>query len=839
MNLQRLGLSMCLLCLLCSLFGSGCSQTSIASPTSTRMPVLIPTESSTPTTSSMDSYDRGDINLAHLNFLVEDVAIAGQPMAITHIYSEYPRYEWVDASGEGIACIDDAARAALVYLDDFEHTHDPNSLGKAQRLLNFVRYMQAEDGQFYNFILDRAGTINTNGNTSFKSDGWWAARAGRALGEGYRVMRSVDPDYAVLLDQAFQRIFNVWSREVAQSYGKYNQVHGVSVPAWLIAGGSDVTSIVVLALLDYDRAKGGQDAPTRDLLVKLCEALSEYQAGNQLNYPFAWHPDSATSPFTWHAWGSTQVFALARAGQQLGHPEWVASAKREADTFYARLLAGQMVGEWGVLPFSFPQIAYGVDSMTQGLLALEQATGDANYGMFAGLAAGWFYGNNAAGFPMYDPSSGRGYDGLLGPTSFRVNRNAGAESTIEALMAIQAVSSDPVASRYLNYLPATGNTWQVLEAENAQQTRGDPLQSYHAAEGTGEARWSNGHFISLGSHDSFVQEFTLSEAGFYHLYIAYLRQGQVQESLSVEAAKVPFPPTIDGELNEWGVTQPLSVTTTANILRGAAGWGGPESDAFIGYLMWDDQYLYIAARVLSPSHRQTETGPSVWKGDALWIYLNPHLERSTLQDKLTFAQTPQGPQVWDWKAGRYLPGAILAWLQGDGFYSYEAALPWKSLGVDQVQTGDEMRIELGRGCCGSGFQDLSGMDPDVGANLVNLSLVDQSSPGSGKPIILPTGPDAVALLWSLDGGSVHQQSQASAVDHDYLYLERLTSMPIQLTAGQHMLNLDYGGSDPERSAMIDGFLLMPARLTRRFISGSSTLILTYDIDHGLLSIQEQ
>ena len=169
----------------------------------------------------------------------------------------------------------------------------------------------------------------------------------------------------------------------------------------------------------------GQDAATRDLLAKLSEGLAAYQVGDDRNYPFGWHPDSDTSPFTWHAWGSTQAFALARAGQQLGRPEWVASAQREADTFYARLLAGQMVGEWGVLPEEFPQIAYGTNSLVQALVALHQATGDDTYGKLAGLAAGWFYGNNAAGFPMYDPATGRGYDGLLGPSSFRVNRTQG------------------------------------------------------------------------------------------------------------------------------------------------------------------------------------------------------------------------------------------------------------------------------------------------------------------------------------------------------------------------------------------------------------------------------
>src|SRR5687768_10642055 len=310
MKLRWLRQSVLFLFLL-GLLASGCSAVSVPTAPSTNPPAATLAATTTAVDAPTGSLERGDVNLTHLNFLVEDVDIAGQPMAITHIYSEYPRYEWVDASGEGIAAVDDAARAALDYLADYEYTREPASLDKARRLLNFVLYMQAEDGQFYNFILDRAGTINQTGNTSFKSSGWWAARAARALGAGYRVMRSLDPDYASQLEQAFQRIRDVWAGEVTVNYGKYEQLHGVQVPAWLIAGASDVTSIAVLSLLEYDSATGGQDAATRDLLTKLSDGLAAYQAGDDRNYPFGWHPDSTTSPFSWHAWGSTQLFALA------------------------------------------------------------------------------------------------------------------------------------------------------------------------------------------------------------------------------------------------------------------------------------------------------------------------------------------------------------------------------------------------------------------------------------------------------------------------------------------------------------------------------------------------
>jgi hypothetical protein len=796
------------------------------------------TESAGPTPGALAA--RGDVNLSHLNFLVEDVTIAGQPMAITHIYSESPRYEWVDASGEGIAALDDAARAAVVYLTDYERTGDPASLDKARRLLNFAMYLQADDGEFYNFITDRNGTINKTGNTSYKSSGWWAARGGWALALGYRVFKSQDAAYAGTLRDHFTRLRDVWARDVESTYGKFSPVHGINVPGWLIGQGADVTGIAVLALLEYDQATGGSDAATRDLLGKLCEGLADYQSGDDRNYPWGMHPDSAAAPLSWHAWGSTQSFALAQAGKQLNRSEWIESARREADTFYARLLAGEMVSEWGVLPFTYPQIAYGIDSMTQGLLALYQATGDDKYARMAGLAAGWFYGNNSAAFPMYDPATGRGYDGLLGPSEFRVNRNAGAESTIEALMALQAVSANPLAQRYLAYKPQHVNSWQVLEAETAAQIKGDSITSYKAGQSTGEAQWSNGHYIAIGPNDAFDQQFSVPEAGRYYLYAAYLRQSAAEKEFTAEALRAPSPPAIDGDLGEWSAAQPLSATSTANILRGVAGWGGADKDAFVGYLMWDEHNLYVAARVFDPEHSQAETGPSVWKGDTLWVYLDTNRDRSSVDAKLTLAQTPSGPQIWNWKANAFVRDAKLVWKQGTGSYVYEASLPWSSLGVSKVEVGKQIGLELGRGCCGSGFQDLSGKDPDTAANLPPLTLVEKLSPGAGNQSLGPVGPDAVALRWDLDETGSRKHSEGSAPDRDYLSLERLTSTPVDLAAGSHILRLEYAGSDPARAALIDGFLLLPARLTKTLVAPDEhTLTITYDIESSKLTLEEK
>ena len=75
------------------------------------------------------------VNFKHLEYLTEKIELYGDTVSIVHIYSNYPGYKWVDAkeSGpEGIACVDDAARAAVVLLRSFELTHDSSKLAEAR-----------------------------------------------------------------------------------------------------------------------------------------------------------------------------------------------------------------------------------------------------------------------------------------------------------------------------------------------------------------------------------------------------------------------------------------------------------------------------------------------------------------------------------------------------------------------------------------------------------------------------------------------------------------------------------------------------------------------------------
>ena len=784
----------------------------------------------------------GLVNLGHLEFLTEPVTFGALDVAIVHIYSEYPEYEWVDAAGEGIAAVDDVARAALVYLEHYRQTGDTRALDLARLCLDFVRYMQTEDGWFYNFVTDAAGTINTQGTTSYKAlTGWWAVRGLWALADGYRVFKDVDPAYAADLQAAYLLTERALTGEVLRNFGTYSQLHGFSIPAWIPGGAVDSSSVMLLALTTYYRAEPNAD--TQALIEHVASGISEYVLGDAATYPFGMHPVTTNAPGYWHAWGSHMVHALAEAGAALGRQDWIDSAAYEANTFMMRQLVFERIREMGILPRRLGQIAYGTNMLVQGYMALYRATGEEQYARYAGLAASWFFGNNMAGVPVYDPETGRCFDGIDGPAEWRVNRNAGAESTIEALMALQAVHQDPIAARYLDYREVAVRPYVRVEAERGQPVAGKP--DFRERDWTGEAYFSFGQYYSLGAGDVLEIPFSVPEAGDYWLYVAHQRQAIASEETTLVATRAPAAPAIDGVLDEWADVPVFSANTQRQFLRGAALWRGPEVDSFDVQLMWDDDNLYLAASVRDPVFEQPEIGPSVWSYDVLWGYIDGDGRGQRLSAKFTLAQTPDGPQVWDWIASTWFPNAELAWKPfetGDG-YIYEAALPFRSLRVRNVAAGQQLGIEIGRGVGGDSFLDLTGADPDSAENLARLILVDALSDlddMGGAETVLGGSARALAVGVSLDGGEQMVVPANTAPDRRYLWLDQVGPDSVWLDAGAHTLHVTYAGSEPLRRVDVDGFLIQPVVAQRAFEGPDGTrLILTHDTRSGAVTLVEE
>lgn len=403
------------------------------------------------------------VNFSHLDHLTERIAFRGDSVDIVHIYANYPDYAWVGAaeSGpEGIACVDDAARAAVVSLRHYQLTKDRASLARARGLLTFVADMQTSDGDFYNFIFDDH-SINRTGVTSQKSFGWWGSRALWALATGSNILAVEDPDFSQQLAEDVRRSLPRVD-SLLRPYDQSTLVKGYRVPRWLPYGsGADVSSELMLGLAEY--AIATQDTGAQRLLVKLADGLMMMQDGDEATYPYGLHRSWET---TWHMWGNGQTEALCVTGRLLQDRRMVESAEKEARGFYSRLLINGFFKEMDVADSAsrveFDQIAYGVRPMTVGLVRLYEVTGKQEYLVMAGLAASWLLSNNVTGFPMYDTASGRCFDGIRDSTT--INRNSGAESTIEALGTLLEVERYDLSRRYLHARKTRTATSKDLQA---------------------------------------------------------------------------------------------------------------------------------------------------------------------------------------------------------------------------------------------------------------------------------------------------------------------------------------------------------------------------------------
>ena len=378
------------------------------------------------------------ISLSHLRHLGLDAVVKGRPVRVVSLYAEAPDYRPTASPArdgyEGIASVDDAARAAVAYLRAYEVTGDSSARHEAIGLLAFVGAMEEGDGEFVNFV-HADGRLNRSAPSSRKSMSYWAARSIWALGEAVRVL-GAEQVRSLELRQVLDRAVTRMAREI--DAGR------------LIGGSATATAEGLLGLLALERAEPSPVLAA--LAARTAQLLVPLSVGGADVAPWGARIDRPGE--SWHAWGSRSTEALATAAVVLDRPDFAVAARAEADALWSRfLLAGQVpsaVTPNGT-PSWFPQIAYGVGTIVEGFLALAEATNEERYAIFAGLTAGWFVGANPAGIAMFDEPTGRTFDGIDSPSADSVNRNAGAESTIEALLALQRLTSSPEAARYLRY----------------------------------------------------------------------------------------------------------------------------------------------------------------------------------------------------------------------------------------------------------------------------------------------------------------------------------------------------------------------------------------------------
>lgn len=385
-------------------------------------------------------------NLAHLNFLSENVVLDGTPMMIVHLYSEPidrsdlgQGYEWVGDPQEGVSALDDVARATIVYAEHYATYGDAHSYDQMKRGLEFAMWMQAPNGDFDNFVArdDDGNLFKKDSASSQTTFSYWAARAYEAMATALPMISSADSALADRLEARMLLCLNRIDELVSPEYGEYD---ASGAPKWLLFDDSWLSATAVSGLVLHAEQLTGDDRGTAVRLVDhLAEGIAYYQAGDFDEYPLGAPKHSNGN---WYEWGSIQTKALALAGDLTGDEQYIDDAKLAADSFLSDMLISGRSMEVSPNKTGLPQINYGTASYVDNYLSLYAVTGEQKYADMAGVAATWWMGNNPINEPMFDQSLGLAFDGI---TIGGLNSNSGAESVDEALRAILRIQRVPEA----------------------------------------------------------------------------------------------------------------------------------------------------------------------------------------------------------------------------------------------------------------------------------------------------------------------------------------------------------------------------------------------------------
>jgi hypothetical protein len=387
------------------------------------------------------------VNKSHLDYLYKEIEVNGKQMAVIHIYSNAPDYKFIDDEDEGYACVDDAARAAIFYLEYFKVYNDSSSLIKYFNLVEFLVYMQAENGFFYNFIW-KDNSINKTFKTSVAEPNWWSWRALWALMENYKNFKNSNDNRAIRVNQCIGKGIGAIKRIIPKDKGKI-KIDGINLPNWLPAQtASDQSAILVLLLSEYCQNIGDKEILTYiNSLVQGIMMMQIKDKDSEFNGAFlSWEN-------TWHGWGNSQSYALLKAYQILKIEKFKTSALSELNIFYDQLISKNFLSYFKVRKHHrkietvessrYSQIAYNIRPMVFALLEAYKITSDSVYAIKAGRVAQWFVGKNPVNEVMYNPHTGIFYDGIENENL--INKNSGAESTIEGLLSLLKISQNPVA----------------------------------------------------------------------------------------------------------------------------------------------------------------------------------------------------------------------------------------------------------------------------------------------------------------------------------------------------------------------------------------------------------
>ena len=390
------------------------------------------------------------INTKHLEHLYEEIKINNVKLGTIWIYSDAPDYQLITDDDEGYTCVDDVSRALVFYCRQYKINPVNENLEKIKFLSKFVMYMRAYNGYYYNFLFHNK-QINSTHQNSKPTPNFWSWRAYWALSELCLINSAELSD---IQEEAKNQLHSLTQKIdlLFQTPYELIEIEGLTMPKWMEYYGADQISVIILGLTNY--YKFNPDENIKSLIQKLGESIISVQYGNKDKFPYGTFMSWKN---IWHAWGNSQAYALLKAGGELNIESFVTHALNEVDNFYPYCHEQGYFYEFyikieydSIQAYNlrkFPQIAYSISPMVLASVEAYHITKSEKYAVQAGNLVSWFFGNNAVNQVMYDTSTGRVYDGIDSENKF--NHNSGAESTIEAMLSLQAIETSSTAIQIL------------------------------------------------------------------------------------------------------------------------------------------------------------------------------------------------------------------------------------------------------------------------------------------------------------------------------------------------------------------------------------------------------
>lgn len=160
----------------------------------------------------------------------------------------------------------------------------------------------------------------------------------------------------------------------------------------------------------------------------------------------------------------------------------------------------------------------------------------------------------------------------------------------------------------------------------------------------------------------------------------------------INAAYFSSPPTIDGELGEWGSITAYDANQT--VPSGGENWTGAGDLSATFYVGWDANYLYLAVRRSDDTFVQLSYGRYLFRGDDVEIQIDADLSGDFFSgvmssDDYQIGLSPGNFSTLDPEAYRWYPTYLEGWVYtatvaakqvGTG-YDLEARIPWSALGI--------------------------------------------------------------------------------------------------------------------------------------------------------------